>query len=155
CLYAPNGNPQPGPKFDFKLAWMERLIAHAASLLEADCAIVLAGDYNVIPTDLDVYKPERWLDDALFQPEPRAQYAALLKAGWTDALRHLHPKERIFTFWNYWRGAFERDAGIRIDHLLLNKQARKGLKAAGVDRHVRGRDKASDHAPVWIALDPA
>jgi exodeoxyribonuclease-3 len=152
-LYLPNGNPRPGPKFDYKLAWFERLIEHAAGLMALDCPVVLAGDYNIIPTDADVYKPERWRDDALFQPEPRAQYARLLKAGWTDALRHLHPKARIFTFWNYWRGAFERDAGIRIDHLLLNKQAGKGLKAAGVDRHVRGRDKASDHAPVWIELE--
>ena len=155
CLYLPNGNPVGTAKFNYKLKWMERLMARAAELKGLDCPVVLAGDYNIIPTDADVYKPERWLNDALFQPEPRAQYARLLKSGWTDALRHLHPNERIFTFWNYWRGAFERDAGIRIDHLLLNKRARKGLKAAGVDRHVRGRDKASDHAPVWIALDPA
>jgi exodeoxyribonuclease-3 len=155
CLYLPNGNPVGTAKFNYKLKWMERFMARAAELKGLDCPVVLAGDYNIIPTDVDVYKPERWLNDALFQPEPRAQYARLLKSGWTDALRHLHPNERIFTFWNYWRGAFERDAGIRIDHLLLNKRARKGLKAAGVGRHVRGRDKASDHAPVWIALDPA
>jgi exodeoxyribonuclease-3 len=152
CLYLPNGNPVPGPKFDYKLAWMERLMARAAELVKLDCPVVLAGDYNVIPTDADVYKPERWLDDALFQPEPRAQYRTLLKQGWTDAIRHLHPKERIFTFWDYWRNAFARDAGIRIDHLLLNKVAAKRLKSAGVDREVRGREKASDHAPAWVTL---
>jgi exodeoxyribonuclease-3 len=152
CLYLPNGNPMPGPKFDYKLAWTERLIARAAELVGLDCPVVLAGDYNVIPTELDVYKPERWLDDALFQPEPRAQYARLLKQGWTDAIRALHRKQRIYTFWDYWRNAFARDAGIRIDHLLLNKAAAKRLEAAGVDREVRGREKASDHAPVWIDL---
>jgi exodeoxyribonuclease III len=152
CLYAPNGNPQPGPRFDFKLAWMERLFGHAASLLEADCPIVLAGDYNVIPTDLDVYKPERWQDDALFQPEPRAHYRRLLEQGWTDAIRHLHPDERIYTFWDYWRNAWARNAGIRIDHLLLNREAADRLQAAGVDRDVRGRPHASDHAPAWVEL---
>jgi len=155
CLYLPNGNPVGTAKFDYKLRWMERFMARAAELVGLDCPVVLTGDYNIIPTDADVYKPERWLDDALFQPEPRAQYAQMQKEGWTDALRALHPKERIFTFWKYWRGAFERDAGIRIDHFLLNKAAMKRLKAAGVDRHVRARDKASDHAPVWIELDPA
>jgi exodeoxyribonuclease III len=117
-----------------------------------DVPVVLAGDYNVIPTDADVYKPERWRDDALFQPEPRERYVKLLAQGWTDALRHLHPNERIFTFWDYWRNAFARDAGIRIDHLLLNAKVAKRLKAAGVDREVRGREKASDHAPVWVTL---
>jgi exodeoxyribonuclease-3 len=152
CLYLPNGNPVPGPKFDYKLAWMERLIARAGDLVRLDCPVVLAGDYNVIPTDADVYKPERWEDDALFQPEPRAQYRRLLEQGWTDAVRHLHPKETIFTFWDYWRNSFARNAGIRIDHLLLNKVAKKRLKAGGVDRGVRGREKASDHAPVWVDL---
>jgi exodeoxyribonuclease-3 len=152
CLYLPNGNPIPGPKFDYKLAWMERLIARAKDLVALDCEVVLAGDYNVIPTDADVYKPERWLDDALFQPEPRALYRKLLSQGWTDAVRHLHPKETIFTFWDYWRNAYGRDAGIRIDHLLLNPAAAKRLHAAGVDREVRGREKASDHAPVWVDL---
>jgi exodeoxyribonuclease III len=155
CLYLPNGNPLGSPKFAYKLKWMERFMARADELKGLDCPVVLAGDYNIIPADADVYKPERWLGDALFQPEPRAQYARLLRQGWTDALRHLHPNERIFTFWDYWRRAFERDAGIRIDHLLLNRPARKRLKAAGVDRHVRAREKASDHAPAWIALDPA
>lgn len=152
CLYLPNGNPVPGPKFDYKLAWMERLIARAGELVALACPVVLAGDYNIIPTDLDVYKPERWFDDALFQPEPRGQYRRLLTQGWTDALRHLNPKERIYTFWDYWRNAFARDAGIRIDHLLLNPVAAKRLAAAGVDRTVRAREKASDHAPTWVVL---
>ncbi|WP_114953893.1 exodeoxyribonuclease III [Sphingosinicella terrae] len=155
CLYAPNGNPRPGPKFDYKLAWMDRLIAHAGALLEADCPIVLAGDYNVIPTDADVYKPERWADDALFQPEPRERYRRLLGLGWTDAIRHLHPDDTIYTFWDYWRNAWARDAGIRIDHLLLNRQAADRLVAAGVDREVRGWPHASDHAPVWVELRDA
>ena len=155
CLYAPNGNPIGSPKFDYKLGWLERLIDHAAGLLALDCPVVLAGDYNVIPTDADVYKPERWLDDALFQPEPRALYRRLLKQGWTDAIRDLHPKERIYTFWDYWRNAWARNAGIRIDHLLLNGQAKKRLHAAGVDREVRGRPHASDHAPAWVMLRDA
>jgi exodeoxyribonuclease III len=155
CLYLPNGNPVGTAKFAYKLAWTERLMARAAELFALDCPVVLAGDYNIIPTERDVYKPERWLTDALFQPEPRAQYARLLDAGWTDAVRRLHRDERIYTFWKYWRGAFERDAGIRIDHLLLNRVAAKRLQAAGVDRHVRAREKASDHAPVWVRLkDP-
>jgi exodeoxyribonuclease-3 len=153
CLYLPNGNPVGGPKFAYKLGWMERFMARAKTLVKLDCPVVLAGDYNIIPTDRDVYKPERWQDDALFQPEPRAQYRKLLKQGWTDALRHLHPDETIFTFWDYWRNAFIRNAGIRIDHLLLNKLAAARLSAAGVDRETRGREKASDHAPVWIELD--
>ena len=152
CLYLPNGNPVASPKFAYKLAWMERLTARAAELVQLDCPIVLAGDYNVIPTDADVYKPERWLDDALFQPEPRAQYRRLLAQGWTDAIRHLHPDETIFTFWDYWRHAFARNAGIRIDHLLLNPVAAKRLEAAGVDTQVRAREKASDHAPAWVVL---
>ena len=155
CLYLPNGNPVPGPKFDYKLRWMERLLAHAAELKGLDCPVVLAGDYNVIPTDADVYKPERWLDDALFQPEPKAQYARLLKQGWTDAIRHLHPKETIYTFWDYWRNAWARNAGIRIDHLLLNAKAKRRLETAGVDKEIRGRPHASDHAPTWIVLGDA
>ena len=152
CLYLPNGNPVGGPKFAYKLAWTDRLIARAAELVALDCPVVLAGDYNIIPTDADVYKPERWRDDALFQPEPRAQFRRLLAQGWTDAIRHLHPDETIFTFWDYWRGAFARNAGIRIDHLLLNPAAAKRLRAAGVDRALRGREKASDHASAWIVL---
>ncbi len=153
CLYLPNGNPVGSPKFAYKLGWMERLMARAKLLAKLDGPVVLAGDYNIIPTERDVYKPERWADDALFQPEPRAQYATLLKQGWTDALRHLHPDEAAFTFWHYWRHSFARDAGIRIDHLLLNKVAAKRLRAAEVDRDTRGREKASDHAPVWVELN--
>jgi exodeoxyribonuclease III len=155
CLYLPNGNPQPGPKFDYKLRWFDRLIEHAAGLLEADCPVVLAGDYNVIPTDSDVYKPERWADDALMQPEPRAAYRRLLAQGWTDAIRKLHPKETIYTFWDYWRNAWARNAGLRIDHLLLSPLAAKRLMRAGVDKEVRGRDGASDHAPAWVELSEA
>jgi len=152
CLYLPNGNPVGTPKFAYKLGWMERFMARAKTLVKLGGPVVLAGDYNIIPTDRDVYKPERWRDDALFQPEPRAQYAKLLKQGWTDALRQRHPDETIFTFWDYWRNAFARDAGIRIDHLLLNKVAAMRLRAAEVDRATRGRPKASDHAPVWVEL---
>jgi exodeoxyribonuclease-3 len=154
-LYLPNGNPRPGPKFDYKLAWFERLIDHAATLLATGAPVVLAGDFNVMPTDLDVYKPERWRDDALFAPEVRALYARLVAQGWTDSLRHLHPGEAIYTFWDYFRNAYGRDAGLRIDHLLLSPALAPGLAAAGVDRHVRGWEKTSDHAPTWIELaDP-
>ncbi|MBV8586796.1 MAG: exodeoxyribonuclease III [Verrucomicrobia bacterium] len=152
CVYLPNGNPAPGPKFDYKLRWFERLIAHAAELLSSRKPVVLCGDFNVMPTELDVYKPERWVDDALFRPEVRAAYARLLDQGWTDALRSLHPGERIYTFWDYFRNAYGRNAGLRIDHLLLSPAISHRLKAAEVDRDVRGWDKASDHAPVWIEL---
>ena len=152
CLYLPNGNPAPGPKFDFKLRWFERLRLHAAGLLKTGHPVVLAGDYNVMPTDLDVYKPERWLDDALFRPEVRAAYKTLVEQGWTDALRAMHPGERIYTFWDYFRNAYGRDAGLRIDHLLLSPDVARRLEASGVDRAVRGREKASDHAPTWIVL---
>lgn len=149
CLYLPNGNPQPGPKFDYKLQWFERLKLHAAGLLASGAPVVLAGDYNVIPTDLDVYKPERWLDDALFQPEVKKAYQELLEQGWTDALRKMHPTEKIYTFWDYFRNAYARDAGIRIDHILLSPQLGKKLIACGVGKNVRGWEKSSDHAPVW------
>ena len=155
CLYLPNGNPQPGPKFDYKLRWFERLIEHAAELLATDLPVVLAGDYNVIPTDADVYKPERWRDDALMQPEAREAYARLLVQGWTDAIRHLYPHETIYTFWDYWRNAWARNAGLRIDHLLLSPQAAPRLKSAGVDRETRSKEGASDHAPTWIVLADA
>lgn len=151
-LYLPNGNPRLGPKFEYKLAWFERLIAHAADLRAAGLPVVIAGDFNVMPTDLDVYKPERWLDDALFAPEIRAAYARLLDQGWTDALRTLHPGETIYTFWDYLRNAFARDAGLRIDHLLLSPDLAARLEEAEVDSHVRGWEKTSDHAPVWIRL---
>ena len=152
CLYLPNGNPAPGPKFDYKLAWFERLIAHAATLLAHRVPVVVAGDFNVMPTDLDVYAPERWRDDALFRPEVRSAYARLVELGWTDALRTLHPDERIYTFWKYFRNAFARDAGLRIDHLLLSPELAGRLEGAGVERKVRGWEKTSDHAPVWIDL---
>jgi exodeoxyribonuclease III len=152
CLYLPNGNPAPGPKFDYKLRWFERLTAHAADLLATGVPVVLAGDYNVMPTDLDVYKPERWRDDALFRPEVREAFARLVAQGWTDALRELHPGERIYTFWDYFRNAYGRDAGLRIDHVLLSPSIAPRLKTAGVDRQVRGWEKASDHAPTWIDL---
>lgn len=155
CLYLPNGNPAPGPKFDYKLRWFERLAAHAESLLDQRVPALLVGDFNVMPTDLDVYKPERWLDDALFRPEVREAYARLLAQGWTDALRELHPGERIYTFWDYFRNAWGRNAGLRIDHLLLSPAVAPRLRAAGVDAHTRGWDKPSDHAPTWIELADA
>jgi len=155
CLYLPNGNPAPGPKFDYKLAWLERLIAHAAGLARSPTPVVLAGDFNVIPTERDVYKPERWVDDALFRVETRAAYARLMQQGWTDALRTLHPDATIYTYWDYFRNAYGRDAGLRIDHLLLNAALAPRLAAAGVDRDVRGWERASDHAPTWIELRDA
>jgi exodeoxyribonuclease III len=156
CLYLPNGNPAPGPKFDYKLRWFDRLAEHAKDLLATGEPVVLAGDYNVMPTDLDVYAPERWVDDALFRPEVRDAYRRLVEQGWTDALRALHPGERIYTFWKYFRNAFARNAGLRIDHLLLSPPLAKRLISAGVDRDVRGRERASDHAPAWIELaEPA
>lgn len=151
-LYLPNGNPWPGPKFDYKLAWMDRLAAHAAGLIEARVPAILIGDFNVIPTDRDVYKPERWKKDALFAPEAKEKFAALVAQGWTDAVRHLHPDERIYTFWPYWRQSFERDSGIRIDHALLSPTLAPRLTAANVDRAPRALAKTSDHAPVWVEL---
>ena len=151
-LYLPNGNPRPGPKFEYKLAWFERLIDHAAFLMESGAPVVLAGDFNVMPTERDVYKPERWLDDALFAPEVRAAFAKLLQQGWTDAVRTLHPDETIYTFWDYFRNAYARNAGLRIDHLLLSPSLAGRLRSAQVDSHVRGWEKTSDHAPVWIEL---
>ncbi len=153
CIYLPNGNPAPGPKFDYKLQWFHRLNMYAATLLESGGPVVLAGDYNVIPTELDAQKPASWVDDALFFPESRAAYRTLLAQGWTDALRTLFPDEKIFTFWDYFRNAFARNAGIRIDHLLLSPELAPKLKAAGVDRDVRALEKTSDHAPVWIELE--
>lgn len=151
-LYLPNGNPRPGPKFDYKLRWFERFAEHAQGLLETGLPVVLAGDYNVMPTDLDVYKPERWLDDALFAPEVRAAYAALVAQGWTDALRHLHPGKVIYTFYDYFRNAYARNAGLRIDHLLLSPAIAPRLASAGTDHHVRGWEKTSDHVPTWIEM---
>ena len=152
CLYLPNGNPAPGPKFDYKLQWFERLISHAATLFASGKPVVLAGDYNVMPTELDVYKPERWVEDALFRPETRAAFAKLTAQGWTDALRKQHPEEVIYTFFDYFRNAYARNAGLRIDHFLLSPQLNKDLVDSGVDHHVRGWEKSSDHCPVWIEL---
>ena len=152
CLYLPNGNPRPGPKFDYKLRWFERLIDHAQGLIDHALPVMLVGDFNVMPTERDVYKPERWLDDALFAPEVRAAFFRLLEQGWTDALRTLHPDETIYTFWDYFRNAFARDAGLRIDHFLLSPDLAKRLVSAEVDSFVRGWEKTSDHAPVWVEL---
>jgi exodeoxyribonuclease-3 len=152
-MYAPNGNPWPGPKFDYKLAWLDRLKAYASELIANDVPAILIGDYNVIPTEFDVYKPERWAKDALFSPQARKKYAELVAQGWTDAIRHLHPDEQIYTFWHYWRNAFQRDAGIRIDHLLLSPSLAPKLEAAGVDRIPRGWEKTSDHAPAWVEVE--
>jgi exodeoxyribonuclease III len=157
-IYLPNGNPQPGPKFAYKLAWFERLIAHAAALLAAGVPVILAGDYNVVPTDRDMYPTKSWAKDALVQPESRAAFRRLVDQGWTDAIRALHPMETIYTFWDYKRDRWARDAGLRLDHLLLSPDLARGLTAAGVDKSARGREGASDHAPVWAEVgadDPA
>jgi exodeoxyribonuclease-3 len=151
-IYLPNGNPQPGPKFDYKLAWFERLNRHAAELLAEGAPVVLAGDYNVVPTDADIYSPASWLDDALLQPASRDAYRRLLEQGWIDAIRTLHPDAPIYTFWDYMRNRWPRNAGLRIDHLLLSPSVADRLVEAGVDRDVRGREKASDHAPAWVVL---
>ncbi|HEX2561519.1 exodeoxyribonuclease III [Phenylobacterium sp.] len=151
-IYLPNGNPQPGPKFAYKLAWFERLIAHAQGLLDSGHPVVLAGDYNVVPTDFDIYPTKNWKDNALLQPQPRAAYRRLVDQGWTDALRALHPDQPMFTFWDYKRNRWSRDAGLRLDHLLVSPSLAPRLAAAGVDREVRGRENASDHAPAWIEL---
>ena len=152
CLYLPNGNPAPGPRFDYKLAWFERLIEHAASLIKSEQPVILCGDYNAVPTPLDAHRPERWVGDAVFFPETREAYARLLTQGWTDAVRQLHPGEIIYTYWDYFRLAFQRNNGLRMDHLLLSPSLAKRLFDAQVDRHVRGWEKTSDHAPVWIEL---
>lgn len=152
CLYLPNGNPAPGPKLEYKLSWMERFKKHTAELLASDMPVILAGDYNVIPTESDVYKPERWVEDALFRPEVREAFYSIVAQGWTDALRKCYPNETIYTFYDYFRNAFGRNAGLRIDHFLLSPQSDKRLKNAGVDKHVRGWEKTSDHVPVWIEL---
>lgn len=153
CLYLPNGNPAPGPKFDYKLRWLERFILHAAELHASGLPVVMAGDYNVIPTGRDVYKPERWVDDALFRAETREAFERLVAQGWTDALRALHPDATIYTFFDYFRNAFQRNAGLRIDHFLLSPSLVPRLRAGAVDLDVRGWEKSSDHAPVWIELD--
>ncbi len=152
-LYSPNGNPRPGPKFDYKLDWLDRFADHAQTLIDAGVPTVLIGDFNIIPTDADVYKPERWVKDALFDPAAREKFRALVRQGWTDAILTLHPGERVYTFWPYWRQSFERNSGIRIDHALISPVLAKRLEAAGVDRTPRGWEKTSDHAPIWIELN--
>jgi len=154
-LYLPNGNPQPGPKFDYKLAWFERLIRHAANLCHGDQPVVLAGDYNVVPTDFDIYNPRSWLKDALLQPETRECYQRLLAQGWTDAVRARFPDQRVYTFWDYFRQHWQKNSGLRIDHLLLNPRLSSQLVDAGVDTWVRGQPSASDHAPTWVRLKSA
>jgi exodeoxyribonuclease III len=152
-IYLPNGNPQPGPKFTYKLAWFERLIAHAAELLAAGVPVVLAGDYNVVPTEQDIYPSRSYATNALVQPESRDAFRRLLAQGWTDAIRTLHPNEAMYTFWDYKRDRWNRDAGLRLDHLLVSPDLAERLTGAGIDREARGREGASDHAPTWITLD--
>jgi exodeoxyribonuclease-3 len=152
CVYLPNGNPAPGPKFDYKLRWFERLQAYSAELLELEIPVALVGDFNVMPTELDVYAPERWREDALFRPEVREAFAALLRQGWSDAIRQIYPEDRIYTFWKYFRNAFARDAGLRIDHFMLSPSLSSRLLHANVDKFARSWDGTSDHAPVWIEL---
>lgn len=151
-LYAPNGNPQPGPKFDYKLAWSERLIAHAAELFATGLPVVLAGDYNIVPEPRDIYPTKSYDKNALVQPESRAVFERLLDQGWVDAIRKIHPDETVYTFWDYMRNRWPRNAGLRLDHLLLSRKVARRLRDAGVDREVRGVDGASDHAPVWVEL---
>jgi exodeoxyribonuclease-3 len=151
-LYAPNGNPRPGPKFDYKLAWHDRLISHAKELLSTGLPVVLAGDYNVVPEPRDIYPTRSYDDNALIQPESRAAFRNLLDQGWTDAIRKVHLKDVIYTFWDYRRNRWPRDAGLRLDHILLSRKLARRLSGAGVDRDVRGMDGASDHAPAWITL---
>jgi exodeoxyribonuclease III len=153
CLYAPNGNPQPGPKFDHKLAWLKRLVGHAAGLYASGAPVVLAGDYNVVPTPDDIYPTRSYDDNALVQPKSRAAFRQLMDLGWTDAIRARHPTGPIYTFWDYMRKRWERDAGLRIDHLLLNAELSARLVDSGVEKAVRGRVGASDHAPAWIEVE--
>jgi exodeoxyribonuclease III len=152
CVYAPNGNPYPGPKFDYKLAWMKRLHKHAVKLLKANAPVVIAGDFNVAPTPLDIYPTKSWDKDALIQPESRKAYSQLISQGWTDSVRTMHAEKRIYTFWTYWRNRYERDDGLRLDHLLLSPELARRLRKTGVDSVIRGKENASDHAPAWVLL---
>jgi exodeoxyribonuclease-3 len=152
CLYLPNGNPQPGPKFEYKLKWFERLNQHAQTLYSSGKPVVLLGDYNVIPTDFDIYDPKGWKKDALLQPQTREAYQRLLAQGWIDSLRKLHPDERIYTFWDFFRNHWQRNAGLRIDHVLLNATLAPRLVSCNVHSWVRGQEKASDHAPVCVEI---
>lgn len=151
-IYLPNGNPQPGPKFDYKLDWFARLKRHAKTLIKQDLPVVLAGDYNVAPDTIDIYSTRSWDEDALIQPKSRAAFASLVEQGWYDAIRELHGDKRIYTFWDYKRNRWARDAGLRLDHLLLSPALVSRLAKAGVDKQVRGEDGASDHAPAWVVL---
>ncbi|ASK29320.1 exodeoxyribonuclease III [Chryseobacterium sp. T16E-39] len=153
CLYLPNGNPYPGPKFDYKLSWIKRLQKRTDEFIKMDLPAVIIGDFNIIPTEIDVYKPERWENDALYRIEVRKAYQELLKKGWLDSIRSLFPNETIYTFWDYLYKAYDRNAGIRLDHILLSPYLISGLKSGGVDQHVRGWEKSSDHAPTWIELE--
>lgn len=153
CLYLPNGNPVPGPKFDYKLAWMERLHSHAQALLETEEPVIMAGDYNIIPQAEDAHQPEDWEGDALYRPESLSAFRKVLNLGYTDALRALNPAPLTYTFWDFQAGAWNRNNGIRIDHFLLSPQAADRLKACEIDRHMRGREKPSDHVPIWVELD--
>ncbi len=153
-IYAPNGNPQPGPKFDYKLAWLERLIEHARGLIEAKVPVVLAGDYNIVPTPFDIYPTRSWDNDALVQPASRERFRKLIEQGWIDAIRSLHPHEPMYTFWDYKRGRWGRDAGLRLDHLLISPALSARIADANVDKTIRGEVGASDHAPAWIRLKP-
>lgn len=152
CLYLPNGNPMPGPKFDYKMTWMDRLLTRAEELVKMNEPVVMLGDYNVIPTNLDAYRPDRYVFDAVFSIEAKEAFQELLQQGWLDSIRHLYPEEKIFTYWDYFRNSFARDAGIRMDHLLLNPVLAKRLETGGVDKDVRGWEKPSDHAPTWITI---
>lgn len=152
CLYLPNGNPFPGPKFDYKMAWFERLLAHASDLWKSGHPVALVGDFNVVPTGADIYSPKSWLDNALLQDEPRDAFGRLLDQGWTDALRKAYPRERVYTFWDYRRNRWKRDAGLRIDHILLSSPLKRRFVKADVDREVRGLEGSSDHAPLWVEL---
>ncbi len=152
CIYAPNGNPQPGPKFDYKMKWLSRFARHAAKLRRQDHPTIIAGDYNVAPTDLDIYPTKSWVKDALVQPEPRKAFKKLVESGWTDTIRELYGDERVYTFWTYWRNRYERNDGLRLDHLLVSKALKSKLVAGGVDADSRGEDGASDHAPAWVEL---
>ncbi|MCD9856695.1 exodeoxyribonuclease III [Epilithonimonas sp. JDS] len=153
CLYLPNGNPFPGPKFEYKMDWIKRFKKRTKQFIDMDLPAILIGDFNIIPTEKDVYKPERWKDDALYQPEVKNAYSQLLKNGWTDSIRTLFPDETIYTFWDYLYKAYDRNAGIRLDHILLSPYLKSSLIHGGVDKEVRGWEKRSDHAPVWIELD--
>jgi len=152
CLYLPNGNPYPGPKFDYKMAWIKRLIKRAKALLKMEVPVIIIGDFNIIPTELDVYKPEKYTENALFRIEARKAFKQLTAQGWQDSIRTLFKDQQIYTFWDYFRNAYARNAGLRLDHILLSPLIAPQLSEGGIDRHVRGWDKASDHAPVWITL---